>query len=399
MHVHRTTPQVFTVSELNQQVRELLETGFPPVWISGEISNLRKHTSGHFYFSLKDQTAQVRCCMFRGRNRFINFNLQDGQHVVVQAKISLYEERGEYQLVVEQIEEAGEGALRRAFEQLKQKLAAEGLFEPQRKKEIPAFPKTIGVITSPTGAAIRDILQVLKRRFSYGAVIIYPAQVQGTDAARQVANAIILANKRQECDVLIIARGGGSLEDLWPFNEENVARAIYASEIPTVSGVGHEIDFTICDFVVDQRAPTPSAAAELVTPDLSALQHKLMQFNSRLKHFALIEIKNLNKHLLNLSKRLQHPSRKLQDYAQRLDFFEQRLQTAMQHQLLKSQQQFANVTRALDTVSPLNTLQRGYAIVTKQEKILRDITEVRIGEEIQAQIANGKLSCLVQKIN
>jgi len=258
---------IYSVGRLNAEARGLLEGAFPLIWVQGELSNVSRPSSGHLYFTLKDANAQVRCAMFRGNNRFLKFRPADGAQVVVRASLSLYEARGDYQLIVQSMEEAGDGALQRAFEALKQKLAAEGLFEAAHKRALPTLPKRIGVITSPTGAAIRDILSVLKRRFPAIPVLIYPVAVQGQAAGAEIAAMIRRADMRRDCDVLIIARGGGSLEDLWAFNEEIVARAIFDCSIPTVSGVGHEVDFTIADFVADQRAPTPSVAAEMVSPD------------------------------------------------------------------------------------------------------------------------------------
>src|SRR5512139_1087653 len=267
--------EIYTISRLNREARALLEGHFPLMWIEGEISNLSRPASGHLYFSLKDPFAQVRCAMFRMRGMHLTFRPADGMHVLVRARLSLYEPRGDYQLIVEHMEEVGDGALRRAFEQLKQRLLAEGLFESGRKRALPALPRCIGVITSPTGAAIHDILTVLHRRFPAIPVIVYPVPVQGAGAAEQIATMIHRASERGDCDVLIVGRGGGSLEDLWPFNEEVVARAIYTSAIPVVSAVGHEIDFTIADFVADLRAPTPSAAAEMVSGVRAELQERI----------------------------------------------------------------------------------------------------------------------------
>ncbi|HEU4485077.1 MAG TPA: exodeoxyribonuclease VII large subunit, partial [Povalibacter sp.] len=258
---------VYSPTRLNREARTLLERGFPVLWIEGEMSNLSRPSSGHWYFSIKDEGAQLRCAMFRQRNLLARFTPRDGQVVLLRGRISLYEPRGDYQFLVDHIEEAGEGALRRRFELLKTRLAAEGLFATERKRPLPKHPARIGVVTSPSGAAIRDVLHVLRRRFCSIPVLIYPVPVQGAGAATQIAAAIRLASARADCDVLILARGGGSLEDLWSFNEEVVARAIAACTIPIVSGVGHEVDFTIADFVADLRAPTPSGAAELVAPD------------------------------------------------------------------------------------------------------------------------------------
>src|SRR3984885_11643629 len=263
----RPERDIYSFSRLNREVRVLLERGFGSLWLEAEISNFAKPSSGHWYFSLKDATAQVRCAMFRQRNMLCAFTARDGQKVLVRARIGLYEPRGEYQLIVDHMEDAGLGALKRQFEELSAKLAAEGLFAAERKRPLPMIPKRIGVITSPTGAAIRDILHVLARRFAAVPVLIYPVAVQGATAAAEIAAAVRLAGRRAECDVLILARGGGSLEDLWAFNDEALARAIVASPIPVVSGIGHEIDFTIADFAADVRAPTPSAAAEIAVPD------------------------------------------------------------------------------------------------------------------------------------
>ncbi|NNG14391.1 MAG: exodeoxyribonuclease VII large subunit, partial [Gammaproteobacteria bacterium] len=275
--------QVFSVSELSGAARELLEDNFPLIWVEGEISNLAQPASGHIYFSLKDPSAQLRCAMFRMKRRLLDFDPENGQQVLVRAKVSLYEARGDFQLIIEHMEEAGDGALRREYEAMKRRLRNEGLFEAAHKQAIPELPKQIGVLTSPTGAAIRDILSVLKRRFPSIPILIYPVPVQGQGATKKIAQAIELANIRRECDVLLLSRGGGSLEDLWAFNEELLAHAIFKSEIPIVSAVGHEVDFTIADFVADVRAATPSAAAELLSPDrqewlarLNSLQRRLL---------------------------------------------------------------------------------------------------------------------------
>lgn len=261
---------VYTVSRLNQEVRLLLENVYPLIWVEGEISNLSRPSSGHYYFSLKDQEAQVRCAMFRNTAIRLRFQPKDGMQVLVRARVGLYPARGEFQLIIEHMEDAGDGRLRRAFEELKHKLQREGLFDAARKRPLPVPPRRLGIVTSPTGAAIHDVLTVLRRRFPLLPVLIYPVQVQGEGAAEQIAAAIRLANERKEVDLLLVTRGGGSLEDLWAFNEEVVARAIYASEIPVVSAVGHEVDVTIADLVADQRAPTPSAAAEMISPDAGA---------------------------------------------------------------------------------------------------------------------------------
>src|SRR3990167_3651168 len=316
--------EIYTVSRLNNEARSLLESSFPFLWIEGEISNFAAPHSGHWYFSLKDAAAQVRCAMFKGHQRQLNFIPKDGLHILLRARVSLYENRGEFQLIAEYMEERGEGKLRRAFEILKKKLEAAGLFDLAHKKPLPLFPQQIGVITSSTGAAIRDILTVLKRRYTCAFVIIYPSLVQGANAASTIIQAIQTANQRNECDVLILARGGGSLEDLWPFNEENVAYAIYQSKLPIMTGIGHEVDFTIADFVADKRAPTPSAAAEIVTPNkielLQILNRDKQQFLKLLKQ----QFTANKQHLSWIQKQLyqQHPKRRLAERAQHVDFCE-----------------------------------------------------------------------------
>ena len=273
---------VYTVSRLNREAKAVLETGFPPIWIEGEISNLSRPASGHVYFSLKDAQAQVRCAFFRQHQRLLGIALKDGLHVLARARVSLYEGRGDYQLIIEYLEEAGEGALRRAFDALKQRLLQEGLFDVAHKKPLPRLPRRLGIITSPSGAVLHDILTTLRRRFPGIAVLVFPVPVQGEGAAEKIAKAIRLAGERGDCDALILARGGGSLEDLWAFNEEIVARAIYACPIPVVSGVGHETDFTIADMVADARAPTPTAAAEMLSPDQQEWLAQFARFEARL---------------------------------------------------------------------------------------------------------------------
>ena len=324
---------IYSVSRLNREVRVLLERGFGSLWLEAEISNLAKPSSGHWYFSLKDAAAQVRCCMFRQRNMLCAFAARDGQKVLVRARIGLYEPRGEYQLVIDHMEDAGLGALKRQFEELSAKLAAEGLFAPERKRALPMLPRRIGVITSPTGAAIRDILHVLARRFPAVPVLIYPVAVQGAAAAAEIAAAVRLAGRRAECDVLILARGGGSLEDLWAFNDEALARAIVASPIPVVSGIGHEIDFTIADFAADVRAPTPSAAAEFVVPDAEEWLASLARLAQRLQRGLLAPVEAQRERLRWLIGRaaLVSPAARWRSRSQRLDELEQRMFRALRH--------------------------------------------------------------------
>ena len=391
---------IYSITELNQMVQNLLEDAFLPLWIEGEISNFACPSSGHWYFSLKDKNAQVRCALFQGRHRYKDLQPKDGMQVLVRAKISLYPARGEFQLIVDQMELAGEGALRKAFEQLKAKLAAEGLFENCHKKSLPKFPKTIGVITSETGAALRDICVILKRRFASIAIIIYPCLVQGKTAAAQITAQIQCANQRQECDVLILARGGGSLEDLWCFNEESVARAIFNSALPLISAIGHETDFTIADFVADHRAATPSMAAQLASPDRQEYQSILTKTTQRLINTIHHVINRYHQRLENLGKRLRHPRQRLQDNAQRLDDLTQRLTVSMKTQLEMRQQKLSGLSRTLHAVSPLASLARGYAVIknVKTKKIIRKISDVTIGDQVVAEIANGKLLCQVEDL-
>jgi exodeoxyribonuclease VII large subunit len=436
-----------SVSELNRQARALLEQGIARLWVSGEISNLSRPASGHVYFSLKDDKAQVSCAYFRQRQRGPTIGLKDGDQVLVFGRVSIYEARGNYQLIVEQIEAAGEGELRRRFEALKKKLAAEGLFDEDLKQAIPELPRRIGVVTSPTGAAIRDILTILKRRFPAVPVIIYPTAVQGEAATKQIVSAVNVAGSRAECDVLIVARGGGSLEDLWPFNEEAVARTISDCEIPIVSAVGHEIDFTICDFVADLRAPTPSGAAELVVPDQAEWLRSLTSTTARIASLGRRYLEDHYQELDFLSRRLAQSSpasivaRQLEwlknlrqvltgavrydlvKRARTLEFVRTRLlqqspaikvQYSM-HQLTDLRRRLTNsgtssvdrlmnrfniAERALQSVSPLATLERGYAIVSDTEtgKVLTDASATKPATRITARLASGSLLATVDEV-
>lgn len=436
--------EIYTVTRLNQEVRILLEDNFATVWIEGEISNFATPPSGHWYFSLKDANAQVRCAMFKPQNRRVNFAPRDGMHILINARVSLYENRGDFQLIAEDMEERGEGKLRRAFDALKKKLESAGLFDAKHKKALPLFPTTIGVITSATGAAIRDILTVLKRRFPCVPVIIYPTLVQGEAAATGIVQALETANRRQECDILILARGGGSLEDLWPFNEEMVAYAIHKSAIPIISGVGHEIDFTIADFVADKRAPTPSAAAEIVTPDKLELLQLLLRHQKQIERHLKQQFSFLTERLRWIQKNLfqQHPKRQFAEKMQQLDYHEQSIiqlhkhrQNNLQHQLrtltikfenlqprfkihtlraaleqseqkLKSSivtylstqcTQVEHAAGKLEGLSPHATLKRGYAIAIRRSnhKILKDCNHINPGEDVEIKLHQGSLDCKV----
>ncbi|MBD3671268.1 MAG: exodeoxyribonuclease VII large subunit [Gammaproteobacteria bacterium] len=436
---------VLSVSELNRETKRLLESSFPLVWVEGELSNITHARSGHLYFTLKDRDAAVQAAMFRNRNIHLDFTPEEGMQVLVRAKVSLYEPRGNFQLIAEHMEEAGAGALQRAYEALKKKLAEQGLFEAAHKQALPRTPQRIGVVTSPTGAAIRDILTVLKRRFPAIEVVLYPVQVQGETAAAQIARAIGLANRRAECDVLIVGRGGGSLEDLWAFNEEIVARAIYESNLPVVSAVGHEIDFTIADFVADLRAPTPSAAAETLSPDGAELLRKLTTLQGRLGAAMTGTLRRHEDRLHHLGKRLRHPGQRLQELAQRIDELESRLHrnqelslqranTRLEHLSHRLRQnspalhigrqqerviqlharlhkamhygsesrnrRLQSLVRALDAVSPLAVLARGFAIIRDGEdgKIIKDSSTVSAGDTIEAKLHKGRLQCTVDAI-
>ena len=392
---------VYSVTRLNREARTLLEAGLPGLWIEGELSNFSRPGSGHWYFSLKDATAQVRCAMFRGNNARIRVVPRDGLQVLLRARVSLYEARGDYQLIVEHLEEAGEGALRRRFEELKARLAAEGLFEIARKRPLPALPRRVGVVTSPSGAAIRDVLHVLERRFPAVPVLLYPVPVQGAGAGAAIAVAIALASARREVDVLIVARGGGSLEDLWAFNDEAVARAIHACSMPVVTGIGHEIDFTIADFVADLRAPTPSAAAELVVPDRGEWLRGLAGGVGRLAAALARAASRRRERLAWLGRRLVqlHPRQRLAARAQRLDELELRLERALRRALTQCGARLAAAARTLQAVSPLATLERGYAIVQHADgRVARAAAEFAPGDTLRARTAHGSLLATVTQL-
>jgi exodeoxyribonuclease VII large subunit len=445
MITNPTERQILSVSQLNRSVRHLLETQLPMLWVEGEISNFARPASGHWYLTLKDDQAQVRCAMFRNTNQRVGFQPANGTQVLVRCRAGLYEGRGEYQLVIEHMEEAGFGALQRQFEMLKQQLSTEGLFDTQHKQPMPESVRHIGVITSATGAAVKDILSVLNRRFPSIRVSIFPTAVQGAQAAGQIIEAINNANRQGQCDALIVGRGGGSLEDLWPFNEETVARAIFASEIPIVSAVGHEVDFTIADFVADLRAPTPSAAAELLSPDGEDMLNQFEGFEILLGEAMTRKIRQLEQRTDYLQKRLQHPGRKLQEQAQHLDHLDIRLRRAMagtmqqqavrmktlgdklvrqnprdaivqrqqlvanavkhmmravSQQLESKQNKTAQAMHLLDTVSPLKTLGRGYSIIRdNNDAVIRSVAAVKAGDELRGQLVDGEVVFAVTGTN
>jgi len=350
--------RVYTVSRLNQEVQSALESGFGMLWLQGELSNFSRPASGHFYFSLKDSRSQIRCAMFRGKNRYINFEPQSGDEVLVRGKLGLYSARGDFQLIVEHMEPAGAGKLAAQFEATKKKLDNLGWFDQQFKKQLPELPQRIGVVTSSTGAAIRDVLQVLARRCPQAEIIIYPTLVQGAQAAPKIAATIKTADRRNEVDVLLLVRGGGSIEDLWGFNEEIVATALHECELPVVSGVGHEIDVTITDLVADLRAPTPSAAAELATPDGEIMVERVISAKYVLTQIVSSTVSRHQTALHSLSARLQmrHPKRLLEDRGQRVDELEERLQLTMRSKIRQHRLQLAQLTTRMHAHSPSQRL-------------------------------------------
>ncbi len=385
--------KIITVSQLNRDARFLLEQNFTTIWVEGEISNLSRPASGHIYFTLKDEGAQIRCAMFRNRLNYIRFRPENGAHVEIRGSVSLYEARGDYQLIAEHMEEGGEGALQRAFEALKKMLLQEGLFDERHKQQIPPIPTKIGIISSPTGAAVHDIITVLKRRFPALPVILYPVSVQGESAVAEIIAALELAQQRNECDLLIIARGGGSIEDLWVFNEEQVARAIYNSPIPTISAIGHETDFTIADFVADLRAPTPSAAAETVSPDRLQWRQSLQQLEHRLSGSIRRELEALTLHLHGMERQLHHPRDRIRQLAQRLDEREQQLGQTINHQLQRRSDQISAMALALNALNPLSTLSRGYSITTTAEgEVVRNADWLQNGEVITTRLHRGEIT-------
>lgn len=434
---------ILQVSELTKKVRFILESEINTVWLCGEISNFVAASSGHWYLSLKDQKSQVRCAMFKGNNRRVRHKPANGQQVLVRAKVSLYEPRGDFQLIIEQMEPAGEGLLRQQYQQLKNKLHSEGLFDPQYKQQIPSIIKRIGIITSPTGAAVKDILSVLKRRNPLLQVVIYPAIVQGEQAKFDISQAIQLANERNEVDVLIIGRGGGSLEDLWAFNEELVARSIFKSHIPTISAVGHEIDTALSDYVADIRAATPSAAAELVSTDFEEITNTLKTLNQRLNHAIKQKLKLAKQQLSVTQHRLKqvNPEQQLQSKQQKCDQLELRLQQTINREMLRFKQQpqylqqrllqtspaiqiaqkhtysaqleqrltaaqqrlikgkterFASVCEQLNLVSPLATIARGYSVVRSNHgSIIKQIASVKTNELLNIEVSDGIISAKV----
>ena len=391
-----TPSRVFSVSELNRVARDVLERSFPLFWISGEICNLTRAASGHWYFSLKDDKAQVRCVMFRSRNSYLDWIPREGDKVEARALVTLYEARGDFQLTVEFLQRAGMGDLFEAFERLKAKLEAEGLFDAARKKALPAHPRRIGIVTSPDAAALRDVLITLRRRMPAIPVVLYPTPVQGKGAATLIAAAIEKAGQRAECDVLIICRGGGSIEDLCQFNEEIVARAIAACPLPTISGVGHETDFTIADFVADRRAATPTAAAELATPDRAALLHTLRQLQQHMTRQLGYLINRRMQQLDYLARRLLSPAQRIAHKRNHLDHLQARLQSAAVHQLQRRQRQLAHLQQNLGHLNPEAVLNRGYALVlTEDDHLVRSNRALQTGQKVRLRLAEGQAEAAI----
>lgn len=445
MPLPETKRRVYTVSRLNQEVQSALESGFGMLWLQGELSNFSRPASGHFYFSLKDSQAQIRCAMFKGRNRYVDFEPQSGDEVLVRGKLGLYAARGDFQLIVEHMEPAGEGKLQMQFEATKKKLDEAGWFDQEAKQALPEMPQRIGIVTSATGAAVQDVLKVLARRCPQAQIIIYPTLVQGPTAAPKIVEAIETANRRNEVDVLLLVRGGGSLEDLWAFNEEIVAKAVFECALPVICGVGHEVDVTICDFVADLRAPTPSAAAEMATPDGEIMVQRVQNARLALRRILSVQLSQNRSQLDSLHDRLtmRHPRRLLEDRGQRIDELENRLQqtilsitrskqvqlqnvtgrlhshspnqqltklqaalgtielrmnSAIEKSLVTASNRWALAARALDTVSPLATLDRGFAVVKHNDKVVSNAADLSPGDQISTQLAHGIVHSKVEHI-
>ena len=403
--IHANTPtntlanpvQILTVSELNRLAREVLEGTFPLFWVSGEVSNFTRAASGHWYFSLKDSTAQVKCVMFKGRNAYVDFIPREGDHIEARATVTLYEARGDFQLTIEFVQKAGLGALFESFEQLKNKLQKEGLFDASNKQLIPRFAQTIGIVTSVDAAALRDVLATLKRRNPNIKVIIYSTPVQGKGAAQTIASAINTANARNEVDILIVCRGGGSMEDLWQFNEEVVARALANCMIPTISGVGHETDFTICDFVADVRAPTPTAAAELASQDLTVLKRQILNISQLIAKKMAFELQQRAQRLDYLAQRLISPMQQVAQKQLQLANTSARLSLQMLQPLQAQQQRLNLLQQSLQHLNPHAVLTRGYAIVQNAAGVVRNSQQLKVGDDLRLTFGVGAAEAKVTK--
>jgi len=392
--------KIYTVSALTRQVKEVLEMSLPRLWVEGEISNLKLHSSGHIYFTLKDESAQINCAMWRSRTNQLLFRPQDGMKILVEGEVQVYEKGGTYQLIIFQMQPAGVGALQLAFEELKKKLHAEGLFDEQFKKPIPAYPERIGIVTSSTGAAIRDIVSVVTRRFPAVQLILYPARVQGEGAAEEIAGAIRDLNEYGDVDVIIIGRGGGSLEDLWAFNEEIVARAIFDSSIPIVSAVGHEVDYSIADFVADQRAPTPSAAAEMVVKDRLELFGAVNYYQERLNN-ALEKVIKESKERISLY-RSSYAFRKPEDFIfqkmQQVDDLQKLISISINHLIKIKGQNAHRLEKHLNVLNPIAILNRGYSICYKDNQVVKDVDQVSLEDMVNVKLSRGEFASQVKSL-
>lgn len=392
--------KAYTVTQLNREIRSKLEEEYASVWLEGEISNFKRHTSGHLYLSLKDDKSQIGAVFFARDCMSVRFQIKDGLKVLVYGRVSLYEARGQFQFYIQQMEPLGLGALQLAFNQLKEKLQKEGLFDVSRKRPIPVLPRRVGVVTSPTGAAIRDILNVVNRRFRGTEVLIYPVRVQGEGSAQEIARAVRELNALRSVDVMIVGRGGGSLEDLWAFNEEEVARAVFESDIPVISAVGHEVDWTICDAVADLRAPTPSAAAELVVRNREELVKHLAQMSSRLAQGAagLLRLQKKNFAALRDSYALRQPLRRLEQYCLTLDDRTRRIQAALRNVVNAKSKSLGQAAGTLEALSPLKVLSRGYALPRSKGRVIKKAAELRAGDILEVLFADGTAETQVTRL-
>lgn len=387
--------KILTVSQISQKIRSCLESHFPSLWIRGELSNFIAHSSGHWYFSLKDESSQIKGVMFRGQNQKLSFRPQNGAEILVHGQLSVYPPRGGYQILCYEMETVGSGSLQQQFEQVKAKLQKEGLFDKERKKQLPSFPRHIALITSPTGAAVRDVLQILKRRFKGVKVILIPALVQGEQAPASLLKSLSLSQKL-DVDVVIIGRGGGSMEDLWAFNDEKLARAIAFHPLPVISAVGHEIDFTICDFVADLRAPTPSAAAELVVQNMEDLLEKIHRLEKQFVQGIKLQLRFFKEKLLSLEKSLIRPDRLIQDFSQKLDEISLRLDQLLKQAFERAKEKLKNFERVLESLNPQKVMKRGFSIVTNAKgQLICDTKELQIKDSIHIDFFKGKAKATV----
>lgn len=393
--------KVLTVSELTRRIKSVLETDFKDVVVTGEISNFKRHTSGHIYFTIKDEKASISATIWRSRAAYLTFTPQDGMKVTARGSITVYEVQGKYQLDVVNLKPLGIGELQIAFEKLKQKLAAEGLFDPQHKKNLPEYPERIGIVTSPTGAAIQDMLNIISRRFPGVEIILYPVKVQGAGAAEEIAEAISDLNKFAKVDVLLVGRGGGSIEDLWAFNEEIVARAIFASKIPIVSAVGHEIDFTIADFVADLRAPTPSAAAELVVRNRYEMIDNIRNILYTMQQSLLNKVDDNRSQIASLvsSYAFNNPIDKVRQFSQRIDELARLLNISFIHKFKTTKQYLKDFAHRMESLNPENVLKRGYAIVYKNSHIVDTVGSLAYADDINIKFKDGNVDAAVTKKN